>query len=411
MEHFMLVLGQNEFILRFMPACFGILTIPVFYLIGREFADKDVGIIMAALLTFSPFHIFYSQDARSYSTLLFLFSLALFFFLFSLRTNDVRTWILFGFFSALSLWTHYYIVIPLALLFAYALFWEILHGRNTVKQLLPYAFSSVTFILVCLPLVPLAVNLFFKRISIPPHWGVKGIDVFYQTFNALSEYHRSTMALFCVLFVIGIVSLGKTDKSKTIFIVGLLTIPLLVSVYLAEKMPMNARHLIYLLPFFFLGIAISLESLARMVRHKNFFVILLVIFFLIQAPFLLVTYNVYYSKYSKEDWRGIATIIKDTTVKGDYIIVIPNSTRVALDNYYSNTTDGTYEFGARNVSEIKQITSRSNNNHIFLVMTGYVTYADPTGNTLPWVKNNTRWIGSMQEIDLYALNASTKFPG
>ena len=57
-EHVMLVFGQSEFVLRAAPALLGILTIPVFYLIGKEFHDKNVGIISAALLTFSYFGIF-----------------------------------------------------------------------------------------------------------------------------------------------------------------------------------------------------------------------------------------------------------------------------------------------------------------------------------------------------------------
>lgn len=62
LEHAMLVFGESEFVLRFLPALFGVLTIPVVYYIGTEFRDKNVGLIAAALLTFSPFHIFYSQE-------------------------------------------------------------------------------------------------------------------------------------------------------------------------------------------------------------------------------------------------------------------------------------------------------------------------------------------------------------
>jgi mannosyltransferase len=39
-EHIMLIFGQSEFVLRTAPAILGILTIPVFYLIGKEFHDK-----------------------------------------------------------------------------------------------------------------------------------------------------------------------------------------------------------------------------------------------------------------------------------------------------------------------------------------------------------------------------------
>jgi len=405
-EHFMLVFGQSEFVLRFIPALLGVLTIPIFYYIGKEFADEDVGIIIAALLTFSPYHIFFSQEARAYSTMLFLFSLALFFFLLSLRINKMYSWILFGFFSALTLWTHYYSLIPLALLFVFALFWGISRGRKGLQKPYLCVLSFFTFILVSLPLVPLTINLYLKRTSIPPLYGIKGLEFLYETFSALSEYHRSTMALFLVLFFIGIIFIWKTDRSKAILIVGLFTFPILISVYLAERMPMDVRYLIYLLPFFFIGISLSLKPLAGLYKSKNVTLIFIVIFFLIQVPFLALEYNTYFTKYSKEDWRGIANIIEKNSAEGDYIIVIPYYTRLPLDIYYSNWSDGTYEFGVRNESEIKPILLSLKNKQVYFVVTRYIKTTDPDGSIFQWLFNNTRRIGIRKDIELYTLNFS-----
>ncbi len=77
LEHAMLFFGESEFVLRLLPALLGVLTIPVVYFIGKEFRDQNVGLIAAALLAFSPFHIYYSQEARAYAPMLFFFSLAL----------------------------------------------------------------------------------------------------------------------------------------------------------------------------------------------------------------------------------------------------------------------------------------------------------------------------------------------
>ncbi len=64
-EHVMLMLGNNEVILRFIPALLGVLTIPLFYLIGKEFLDRNAGLIAAAACAVSPFQIYYSQGARA----------------------------------------------------------------------------------------------------------------------------------------------------------------------------------------------------------------------------------------------------------------------------------------------------------------------------------------------------------
>ena len=43
-EHVMLVFGNSEAVLRFIPALLGFPTIPLVYIVGREFVDRNVGI-------------------------------------------------------------------------------------------------------------------------------------------------------------------------------------------------------------------------------------------------------------------------------------------------------------------------------------------------------------------------------
>ncbi len=405
-EHFMLVFGQGEFVVRFIPALLGVLTIPVFYCIGKEFADDDVGIIMAALLTISPFHVYYSQEARAYTLMLFVFSLALFFFLFSLRTNRKYSWVLFGFFSGLTLWTHYYTLVPLGILFTYSFFWGIRRSGNGERQPHRYLLSFFTFVLVSLPLVPLLSNLYNKRTSTPPlPWGMKGFDVLFQTFTALSDYHRSVMILFFVLFIIGIVYIWKNNRFNAILIFGLLVIPILISIFLAEKVAMDERYLFYLLPVFFIGISFSLKSLAGLSGSKNI-TLIIILFFIIQVPFLALYYSTYYTHYSREDWRGMAKTIEERSAEGDAIIVVPYYTRLPLDIYYNNTSDKTYEFGVRNVSEITSILMSVKDRQVYFVVTPHIESADPTGETVQWLKNTTKTIGYTKNIELNAINFS-----
>jgi uncharacterized membrane protein len=403
-EHFMLVFGRSEFILRFVPALLGILTIPVFYYIGKEFADENLGIVMAALLTVSPFHVYYSQEARAYTTMLFLFALAFYFLLVSMRTNKAYSWILFGFFSGLTIWTHYYAYIPIALLVAFVLIRGILRARAGSSRPLLFALSFVTVLIIVLPLLPLTINRYLERTSVAP-WGLKGLTLVYQTISALSEYRLPVMALFCVLFIIGILCLWKTDKEKTILIAGLLVIPIIISIYLSEKMTMQVYYLFYLIPFFFLGIALSLKPLAGLFKGKDVTIIVILIFFLIQVPFLAIYYNTHFTTYEKEDWRGIAHTLEDTNKKGDYIIVFPFYHRLSLDIYYSNKSQGTYEFGIGNASEITKILPDGKNNQVYFVVKKSVRITDPDGSTIRWLQNNTKNIGSSDEIEIYKLNS------
>ena len=266
-----------------------------------------------------------------------------------------------------------------------------------------YLMSFITFLILYLPLIPLTIQLFLKRTSVPPTWGTKGFMVAGQVFSVFSDSNRYMIVPFFVLFMIGTFFLWKVDKAKTLLVAGLLGIPIIISIILSERMPMNAYYLIYLLPFYFLGISLSFKPLAGLYKVKDITVIVIVIFFVMQAPLLTSEYNTYFTTYSKSDWRGIADTVKENSAKGDYIIAVPFVTRLPLDVYYHNESDLTYEFGIRNESEIKQILLSLNNKQAFFVVTGDIYFTDRSEKTEQWLQNNTQLIGTTKGIELYKL--------
>jgi uncharacterized membrane protein len=71
------LLGASEWTLRFLPAIFGLCTVPAVCLAGKRLLGPREGLLAGFLLATSPLHIHYSQEARSY-TLLMLLVLAAF---------------------------------------------------------------------------------------------------------------------------------------------------------------------------------------------------------------------------------------------------------------------------------------------------------------------------------------------
>lgn len=71
------VFGDSNFVLRMPSLLFGVLSVPVAYSIGRRIAGPMTGLAAATLLTLSPVHVLYSQEARSYALLCFLVLIAL----------------------------------------------------------------------------------------------------------------------------------------------------------------------------------------------------------------------------------------------------------------------------------------------------------------------------------------------
>ena len=70
--------GDTPYYARLFSALLGIATIPLLYLTGKRMAGRWVGLAAAALLAFSPFHIYYAQEARMYTLLTFNAAVAMY---------------------------------------------------------------------------------------------------------------------------------------------------------------------------------------------------------------------------------------------------------------------------------------------------------------------------------------------
>ena len=76
--HPLLKFGSHESLLRFPSLVFGSLCIPLLYLVLRKWQGKTVALTGAIIMAISPFHVWYSQEARPYALLLFLSILAVY---------------------------------------------------------------------------------------------------------------------------------------------------------------------------------------------------------------------------------------------------------------------------------------------------------------------------------------------
>jgi uncharacterized membrane protein len=94
--HVFLFLGEEDVILRIPSLIFGTLSIPLFFLVVRAILGANAAILASFFLAISPFHIFYSQEARPYALFLFLCLLALY-LLQQCLNQEENHWLKFGF--------------------------------------------------------------------------------------------------------------------------------------------------------------------------------------------------------------------------------------------------------------------------------------------------------------------------
>lgn len=73
--------GTSDIILRLSSVLWGILTIPALFFLGKIYKSEKLGLVLASVGCLSPIMIFYSQEFRFYSLLIFLSTLSTIFFL------------------------------------------------------------------------------------------------------------------------------------------------------------------------------------------------------------------------------------------------------------------------------------------------------------------------------------------
>jgi 4-amino-4-deoxy-L-arabinose transferase-like glycosyltransferase len=100
------IFGESGWSLRLPAALFGVGSIWALYLLGREVGSRREGLLAAALLTVSYHHMWFSQNARGYTGLLFWTTLSSWVFLRALREGRPGLWLAYAATAALGVYTH-----------------------------------------------------------------------------------------------------------------------------------------------------------------------------------------------------------------------------------------------------------------------------------------------------------------
>jgi mannosyltransferase len=100
------VFGEGAWALRLPAAIFGVASIWALYVFARQVGSTRQALFAAALFTFSYHHLWFSQNARGYSGLLFWALLSSYFLLRALREDRAGLWLAYAATASLGIYTH-----------------------------------------------------------------------------------------------------------------------------------------------------------------------------------------------------------------------------------------------------------------------------------------------------------------
>lgn len=313
-SHYWIMFGESETWLRLLPVTFGVGTIYLIYLIGKELFNKKVGIIASLLLSLAPYHIYYSQEFRMYSMITFFVCLSM--YAFSKMINGPvshKYSLLFIITSLAIIYTHYLGGFVFIVQYLYL----ILFKRNLARSFLSYFFVVGLGFLIWLPIFYQQISLGVSADNFLPGWSqmlslslylaipllfVKFIIGRIDFINSL-VYLIIIIISFLPFFSIPYILKNKLKEKHLILLLFWLFIPMLLTFIISFKLPMfQPFRLLFIMPAFILIVAYAITLINK---FNNYLLAAIIFVFLFCNCLFFFNQN-----FLREDWRGAVSYLK-----------------------------------------------------------------------------------------------------
>lgn len=354
------VAGKSELAIRAPAAVFGVLTILLLYFLGRALFSPAAGLFAGAILAVSPLALWYSQDGRMYSHLIFLSALIMLVFWRAIQSRShFAYWPILALVTAVGLYTHQFtanlaVACGLFLVFSVGLrnrrlwFW-VASQAAAVGLFLPWLLWTFTYSGAgsagyakgrALMWAPYTLFTFAFGFSLGPsvselHWNPPIVDLL-RTWPYVIPFAVVALGLCLV----GVVAVLKRPWARPgAFCVLCLTVPVALAILLACLVPRlsyNVRYAVVAVPAFALVLSAGLARYGRTIP-------ILVLGALFTVGVLWSLVNAFTSsRYWKEDYRGAAPFLREHVSSEDSVIISSCSTRHPLVHYGFQPPKRTY---------------------------------------------------------------------
>lgn len=286
-----LLFGESAWAVRLPALLFGVASIWALWLLAKEIASPWVARFSALLLAVSYHHIWFSQNARGYTGILFWCLIATYLFIRGWKESSWRLWVLYGVVMALALYTHLSAIfffaaqgiVYIGLVAHYYLFRrqgdDASMGLSGALPLLGFAAGGLGAVLLHAPLIPDMIATFSEVAGPQPEAVTAAAAHWKSPLWMILEVGRSlsaqgpvlAVAIPAVLIVTlaGILRMGKT--APLVPIMALVHIPLTLALLVALSFRIWPRYFFFEIAFICLFLvegAFSLGEIAALLLQK-----------------------------------------------------------------------------------------------------------------------------------------------
>jgi mannosyltransferase len=324
---FWLLFSHHETWVRLLSVIFSTASIPLMYrLVARMYGDDRAGLLGAIILAFSPFHLWYAQEARMYAMLIFFVLASAYFFVGALQNGETNEWIGYTVTTTLALFTDngaIWYLVTLVIFFLISI-------RRFRQRFADWFLSSLLIALlyaVWLPFLYMQVRQVTASFWLPP-------PSFRTVLDAILDFHsynfpaiEISLLYLAMIFVIAYIVPGKSWQRQLASL--WLFLPLAISLLLSLRQPIFlSRNLISAS----LGLYLLIVDTVWKFQARK--AILALFIPLISMNLISVGRNLFFTQ--KEDWRDAAktVAISAESRPGGLVVFIPGFSEIPFQYYY-----------------------------------------------------------------------------
>jgi len=345
--------GNSEFVMRLPSVLFGTATIYVVYLITKQLISKKnklasfLPLVAALFLATAPFHIYYSQEARTYALTAFSTSLSFYWFLRLINSHSSKRKITWCYIlsTVFMLYSDYYGLF----VFLFQIIAGILVLRKRTMELIRNFIIVSLFFLPALFLLAIQLKTGIGANAILPGWGelvnlsfFKALPLTFIKFSIgrITIFNKKIYALVAIilfglysfLMVNGFLKKKREviNRHNSIFLVLFwLLVPIFLAWILSFLIPnYQPFRLLLVLPAFCILLAVGVSNITKpILRNLALGLVILV---------NLISLGVYYKNpyFHREDWRGLVNYIEEEAKEKEYALLPPYTSHWPYE-YYS----------------------------------------------------------------------------
>jgi hypothetical protein len=321
LTHVFYPFSKPERDLRIIPLIFGALSIPMIYVLSRIFSPA-IALPCTLSLIFMTYHIYFSQDGRMYSLLMFVSMACLYFFMKHLGTSKKTYLIPVAFGFATLFHSSYSSILFIGLS---QMLWFYRTNETQRKPVLSsFLILNGVTLLLCLPWIYF-LAFHYKGQSFMDPLTDQDIGSLWSLTRALLNDWAPFLPLMTFSAILLILFLVFAKNRRNAFILlAVLILPLPGLYFYCRVMGVTqfitSRYFICFLPLFFLALYLSLDAIEsrfqrfkRLIRPHLLFLILFISSNAVMLPL--------YYQGEKQDFRELAKFLNGQLRDGDKVIV------------------------------------------------------------------------------------------